>query len=976
VKCVRRIVSLSVLALLACKIERTSLKSDTVTRGSRSADEISTLPSDPQSLALALGVPVDSLRAAGDERYGREAFDSALAIWRVEVTRARAAADPRAEARARTGIGRAAYQLGDLKTARREGEAALEMKQRIGLDAELSRSFNSLGLLAWQEGRYRDALRNYDSAIASARRHDDAGGIARATANIPLVQVELGDFDGARRGFAAALAAGRKIRDDKVQGNALANLAMLDIRLGRPSQALPLIAQAREHYRPINYAPGEANALGQLATAWSQLGDLQRAIASADTALSLARGEGLQQEVAAELEVIADLEVQAGSPRLGLRRLLEADSIDAALGLVVERGINLRRISAILADIGETAPSIARARDALAVHSKVGAVDATVYDRIQLALSLSKASNHVDARAELDTAIAAGSGSPGAIRDLAATAAQLALDAKDPRRALEYLDRVKESQGGAFWQVDDLRAQALFALNRFEEARVSGERALAGLERERASLGFGPLRSGFLQSRAAPFSHLVAIHLARGDTAAAFRVASSLGGRSITERLGGFVESGKSMRRIAEGERILLQVAALEQEVAELGQDAKDEGRRGSLNHALESARAAYEEYLARRAGYPGAQMVGSAALSLRAVQSRLANDEALVDFVSGPDRLDVFVVRQTSMIHNSVPIGDRALALRVRVARELLGRGRNGSSVPSALGELYDLFLANAIRQGALNGVTHLLITPHASLGALPFAALWNRRTGKFLVEEQLISYLPSVAALSSEPRVTSRLVDQMTVFAPIPDSLPGTRSEAEAIARIIPGAVIRLGPASTESAVRTALRSDRSIHVASHGMHNSQNPLFSRMTVGREIGTAPGNDGKLEVHEILALTTHSALVFLSGCETGLVSGAEGQMIQGSDESSLAQAFLIAGAGRVVATLWRVDDASAVRMADSFYRRLRNGSSPEDALASAQRDAIQRRGDYTWAAYTISGTGEKSGRKSSGPVRRTVTDE
>jgi CHAT domain-containing protein len=157
---------------------------------------------------------------------------------------------------------------------------------------------------------------------------------------------------------------------------------------------------------------------------------------------------------------------------------------------------------------------------------------------------------------------------------------------------------------------------------------------------------------------------------------------------------------------------------------------------------------------------------------------------------------------------------------------------------------------------------------------------------------------------------------------------------------------------------------------------MHNSQNPLFSRMTVGQGIGTAPANDGKLEVHEILALTTRSPLVFLSGCETGLVSGAEGQIIQGSDESSLAQAFLIAGAGRVVATLWRVDDASAVRMADSFYRRLRNGSSSDDALAGAQRDAIQRRGDYTWAAYTISGAPERSGRKSGGPVRRTVKDE
>ena len=144
---------------------------------------------------------------------------------------------------------------------------------------------------------------------------------------MPLVRVELGDFDGARRGLHAALAAGRAVDDDRTQGNALANLAMLEIRLGSPNRALPLLAQARAHYRTIEYATGEANALGQLATAWGELGDLQRAIASAASALALARSEGLQQEVASILEVIADLHEQAGSSRLALERLLQADSI-------------------------------------------------------------------------------------------------------------------------------------------------------------------------------------------------------------------------------------------------------------------------------------------------------------------------------------------------------------------------------------------------------------------------------------------------------------------------------------------------------------------------------------------------------------------------------------------------------------------------------------------------------------------------
>jgi len=69
-------------------------------------------------------------------------------------------------------VGLAAWRLGDYAAARREGETSLTLKRRLGLDAEVSRSFNALGLLAWNEGRHREALADFDSAIAAARRRD------------------------------------------------------------------------------------------------------------------------------------------------------------------------------------------------------------------------------------------------------------------------------------------------------------------------------------------------------------------------------------------------------------------------------------------------------------------------------------------------------------------------------------------------------------------------------------------------------------------------------------------------------------------------------------------------------------------------------------------------------------------------------------------------------------------------------------
>ena len=350
-------------------------------------------------------MPVDSLRAAAEERYAGDEYDSARAILQVEAVRARDAGDVAAEARARMWLGLAAWRLGDFPVARREGEAAVTLKRRAGLDGELSQSFNGLGLVAWYEGRFRDALTLFDSSTAAARRHDDAKGVARAASNVGLVEVELGDFDAARRGFVAMLTAARILADERYLGNALANLGMLEIRLGNPSAALPLLAEARLHYARIDYSTGELNALGQLATAWAGLGEFQRAIATADSGIALARALGAQVEVAAGLEILADLHAQAGNLRLALARLAEADSLDALLGLVVERGTDLRRASVILLELGEAAPAVARATGALEAHRGADARAEMVHDRLQLALASAAAGDRRRAEAETDTAL-------------------------------------------------------------------------------------------------------------------------------------------------------------------------------------------------------------------------------------------------------------------------------------------------------------------------------------------------------------------------------------------------------------------------------------------------------------------------------------------------------------------------------------------------------------------------------------------
>ena len=73
-----------------------------------------------------------------------------------------------------------------------------------------------------------------------------------------------------------------------------------------------------------------------------------------------------------------------------------------------------------------------------------------------------------------------------------------------------------------------------------------------------------------------------------------------------------------------------------------------------------------------------------------------------------------------------------------------------------------------------------------------------------------------------------------------------------------------------------------------------------------------------------------------------------------------MALAFLVAGAGAVVATLWRVGDSEAADVAERFYRQLGPGGSAAEALARSQRGSSGGGRDQL-GRYAVWGTGERN---------------
>src|SRR5262249_23725873 len=135
----------------------------------------------------------------------------------------------------------------------------------------------------------------------------------------------------------------------------------------------------------------------------------------------------------------------------------------------------------------------------------------------------------------------------------------------------------------------------------------------------------------------------------------------------------------------------------------------------------------------------------------------------------------------------------------------------------------------------------------------------------------------------------------------------LLSTRHEAAAISALVPERE-RMQALDFEASRTTALRPElgeyRIVHFATHGMLNNVHPELSGIVLSLADKEGRPQDGFLRLQDIYNLKLPAELVVLSACQTAL-----GKEIKGEGLVGLARGFMYAGAPRVVASLWKVDD-------------------------------------------------------------------
>jgi CHAT domain-containing protein len=184
----------------------------------------------------------------------------------------------------------------------------------------------------------------------------------------------------------------------------------------------------------------------------------------------------------------------------------------------------------------------------------------------------------------------------------------------------------------------------------------------------------------------------------------------------------------------------------------------------------------------------------------------------------------------------------------------------------------------------------------------------------------------------------------------------LLATGREAREILKLAPDAATAFGLDANRTFVTNGdLNRYRIVHFATHGVLDDVHPELSGIILSLYDKGGRPEDGFLRLHDVRGLNLSADLVVLSACSTGLGTEVRGEGIVG-----LAGGFMHAGASRVLASLWRVDDEATGELMGHFYTALlRDGLAPAAALQKAQLALrMQNRWSHPfyWAAFVLQG--------------------
>jgi CHAT domain-containing protein len=311
--------------------------------------------------------------------------------------------------------------------------------------------------------------------------------------------------------------------------------------------------------------------------------------------------------------------------------------------------------------------------------------------------------------------------------------------------------------------------------------------------------------------------------------------------------------------------------------------------------------------------------------------------------------------------IHRSV-VDTLRLARTIDEVRRQLEAGRREADVQPGLARLYDWLVRPVAARLGSPGAPVVVIADGA-IASLPFAALYDGVRRRYLVEDHPVRFAVSLREARRRARRAGAADPAVFVANPAFDParhpgferLPQAELEVATIAPGYPGGRVLAPEQADGAALRGALGRARILHYAGHAVFDDERPERSYLLLARTPGQAGASI--LQAEEIAQMDLrHVSLVVLSACHT--VRTGEGRA---AGFSGLAGAFLAAGVGGAVGSLWEVDDARTQPLMVAFHQAYRVSSNGPEALRAAQLGLLRSRdpslrSPTAWAAFRYMG--------------------
>ena len=386
--------------------------------------------------------------------------------------------------------------------------------------------------------------------------------------------------------------------------------------------------------------------------------------------------------------------------------------------------------------------------------------------------------------------------------------------------------------------------------------------------------------------------------------------------------------------------------------------------------------------------------------INVTTISGTLISKLALETGIVHPDSRDIKKLARVSGIKHDVPNISSAINFYKFYLKNNMPEAEQLSKI------LYEVLLSPI--ENDFKTKTKITIIPDLHLSTLPFETLINDR-GVYFGEDKDIKYGHSIVVLNDLKKRTYNTTNNKSILAfggavysediyhdsmqatrnndlltefdkatllrgenalnssdilsyEYLPNLPGSYKEVTDLAAIFDMPNIITGEFVTEDEVKRLASSGeisdyKILHFATHGMIVNDFPQLSALIFSKPQKGKSTEDGFLTVSEIANMKIQVDFVNLSACMTGM-----GEVTISEGIIGLSQAFIIAGANSVSASLWEVPDESTAIFMSEMYQKVNDGNPFSQAIALTKREFIngaygeKYKAPYYWAPFVYYG--------------------